>query len=100
MVFSFTENDKHQKLHYTLQSLLEEIHSSFCPRPLQNPPPPPPPPQISSSLMAAGSDSSSSSSSETSLYEDAVKLVKRAGKFEKKEKTEKAKNFTLKLLIN
>ena len=43
--------------------------------------------------MAAGSDSSSSSSSETSLYEDAVKLVKRAGKFEKKEKTEKAKKL-------
>ena len=48
---------------------------------------------ISSSLMAAGSDSSSSSSNETSLYEDAVKLVKRAGKFEKKEKTEKAKTL-------
>ena len=48
---------------------------------------------ISSSLMAAGSDSSSSSSSETSLYEDAVKLVKRAGKFEKKEKTKKAKKL-------
>ena len=48
---------------------------------------------ISSSLMAAGSDNSSSSSSETSLYEDAVKLVKRAGKFEKKEKTEKAKKL-------
>tara|TARA_B100000886_G_scaffold339020_1_gene303276 strand:+ start:758 stop:1246 length:489 start_codon:yes stop_codon:yes gene_type:complete len=48
---------------------------------------------ISSSLMAAGSDSSSSSSSKTSLYEDAVKLVKRAGKFEKKEKTEKAKKL-------
>ena len=43
--------------------------------------------------MAAGSDSSSSSSNETSLYEDAVKLVKRAGKFEKKEKTEKAKKL-------
>ena len=48
---------------------------------------------INSSLMAAGSDSSSSSSSETSLYEDAVKLVKRASKFEKKEKTEKAKKL-------
>ena len=48
---------------------------------------------ISTSLMAAGSDSSSSSSSETSLYEDAVKLVKRAGKFEKKEKTAKAKKL-------
>ena len=48
---------------------------------------------LSTSLYAAGSDSSSSSSSETSLYEDAVKLVKRAGKLEKKEKTEKAKKL-------
>ena len=48
---------------------------------------------LSTSLFAAGSDSSSSSSSETSLYEDAVKLVKRAGKLEKKEKTEKAKKL-------
>ena len=49
--------------------------------------------------MAAGSDSSSSSSSSSgdtskvSLYEDAVKLVKRAGKLEKKEKPEKAKKL-------
>ena len=45
--------------------------------------------------MAAGSDSSNGSSSlkEESLYEDAVKLVKRAGKFEKKEKTDKAKKL-------
>ena len=44
--------------------------------------------------MAAGSDSSSSSSSkEESLYEDAVKLVKRAGKLEKKEKSDKAKKL-------
>ena len=52
---------------------------------------------LSSSLMAAGSDSSSGSSSssskEESLYEDAVKLVKRAGKLEKKEKTDKAKKL-------
>ena len=43
--------------------------------------------------MAAGSDSSSGSSSSMneSLYEDAVKLVKRAGKLEKKDKTDKAK---------
>ena len=42
---------------------------------------------LSSSLMAAGSDSSSGSSSDKeSLYEDAVKLVKRAGKLEKKDK--------------
>ena len=41
---------------------------------------------FSSTLMAAGSDSSSGSSSSMgdSLYEDAVKLVKRAGKLEKK----------------
>ena len=45
--------------------------------------------------MAAGSDSSSgsSSSSEESLYEDAVKLVKRAGKLEKKDKIDKAKKL-------
>ena len=48
---------------------------------------------LSTSLFAAASDSSSSSSSETSLYEDAVKLVKRACKLEKKEKTEKAKKL-------
>ena len=53
---------------------------------------------LSPSLMAAGSDSSSSSSSgsensKESLYDDAVKLVKRAGKLEKKDKTEKAKKL-------
>ena len=54
---------------------------------------------LSTSLMAAGSDSSGSSSSsssssiEESLYEDAVKLVKRAGKLEKKDKTDKAKKL-------
>ena len=49
---------------------------------------------LSSSLMAAGSDSSSGSSSDKeSLYEDAVKLVKRAGKQEKKEKIDKAKKL-------
>ena len=42
--------------------------------------------------MAAGSDSSSESSKE-SLYEDAVKLVKRAGKLEKKDKSDKAKKL-------
>jgi len=42
--------------------------------------------------MAAGSDSSGDSSKD-SLYEDAVKLVKRAGKLEKKEKSEKAKKL-------
>ena len=48
---------------------------------------------LSTSLMAAGSDSSSSSSNETSLYDEAVKLVKRAGRLEKKEKTDKAKKL-------
>ena len=43
--------------------------------------------------FAAGSDSSSDSSSETSLYDEAVKLVKRAGKLEKKDKVEKAKKL-------
>ena len=47
---------------------------------------------LSTGLFAAGSDSSSSSN-ETSLYEDAVKLVKRAGKLEKKEKVVKAKKL-------
>ena len=46
---------------------------------------------LSTSLMAAGSDSSSDS--EESMYEDGVKLIKRAGKLEKKEKTEKAKKL-------
>ena len=46
---------------------------------------------LSTSLMAAGSDSSSDSNE--SIYEDGVKLVKRAGKLEKKEKTDKAKNL-------
>ena len=49
---------------------------------------------LSTSLMAAGSDSSSdSSSNEESLYKDAVKLVKRAGKLEKKDKIDKAKKL-------
>ena len=50
---------------------------------------------LSSTLMAAGSDSSSGSSSSmgNTLYEDAVKLVKRAGKLEKKDKTDKAKKL-------
>ena len=50
---------------------------------------------LTSSLMAAGSDSSSGSSSSKAetLYEDAVKLVNRAGKLEKKDKTDKAKKL-------
>ena len=46
---------------------------------------------LSTSLMAAGSDSSSDSNE--SMYEDGVKLVKRAGKLEKKEKTDTAKKL-------
>ena len=54
---------------------------------------------LSTSLIAAGSDSSSSGSSggsdysKESLYDDAVKLVKRAGKLEKKAKPDKAKKL-------
>ena len=50
---------------------------------------------LNSTLMAAGSDSSSGSSSsmDNTLYEDAVKLVKKAGKLEKKDKTDKAKKL-------
>lgn len=47
---------------------------------------------LSTGLMAAGSDSSSDTSKD-SLYDDAVKLVKRAGKLEKKEKLDKAKKL-------
>tara|TARA_A100001015_G_scaffold32807_1_gene36388 strand:- start:828 stop:1319 length:492 start_codon:yes stop_codon:yes gene_type:complete len=49
---------------------------------------------FSINVIAAGSDSSSGGdSSKKSLYADAVKLVKRAGKLEKKDKTEKAKKL-------
>ena len=47
---------------------------------------------LNNNTFAAGSDSSSESS-ETSLYEQAVKLVKRAGNLEKKDKGEKAKKI-------
>ena len=43
--------------------------------------------------FGAGNDSSSDTSSETSLYDEAVKLVKRAGKLEKKDKGERAKKL-------
>ena len=46
---------------------------------------------ISTQLFAAGDDSSSSS--ETSLYNDAVSFIKRAGKLEKKDKPDKAKKL-------
>ena len=48
---------------------------------------------FNSQVFGAGSDSSSSDSSETSLYDQAVKLVKRAGKLEKKDKADKAKKI-------
>ena len=54
---------------------------------------------LSTSLMAAGSDSGSDTSKD-SLYDDAVKLVKRAGKLEKKEKLDKLRVFTHKLSLN
>ena len=47
---------------------------------------------LNSQVFAAGSDSSSDTS-ETSLYDQAVKLVKRAGKLEKKDKGERAKKL-------
>tara|TARA_B100000242_G_C42947126_1_gene439215 strand:- start:419 stop:901 length:483 start_codon:yes stop_codon:yes gene_type:complete len=46
---------------------------------------------ISTQLFAAGNDSSSSS--ETSLYDDAVSFIKRAGKLENKNKPDKAKKL-------
>ena len=56
---------------------------------------------FSSTSFAAGSDSSGSSGSgsdagKISLYDEAVSLVKRAGRFEKKEKKDKAKKLYLK----
>ena len=53
---------------------------------------------ISTQLFAAGDDSSSSS--ETSLYNDAVSFIKRAGKLEKKINLIKQKNFTVLPLKN
>ena len=47
---------------------------------------------LNNQLLAAGSDSSSDIS-ENSLYDQAVKLVKSAGKLEKKDKKEKAKKL-------
>ena len=44
--------------------------------------------------MAAGSDSSSGNlSNKETLYQEAIKLVKRAGKLEKKDKSDKAKKL-------
>ena len=47
---------------------------------------------LNTHVFGAGSDSSSDTS-ETALYDQAIKLVKRAGKLEKKEKVEKAKKL-------
>ena len=47
---------------------------------------------LSTTLMAAGGDSGGDSP-KASLYDDAVKLVKRAGKLEKKEKLDKAQKL-------
>ena len=47
---------------------------------------------ITTNAFAAGSDNSSSSS-EQSLYDEGIKLVKRAGKLETKDKLEKAKKL-------
>ncbi|MDC0619034.1 tetratricopeptide repeat protein [Pelagibacteraceae bacterium] len=47
---------------------------------------------LNNQVSAAGSDSSSDTS-ESTLYDQAVKLVKSAGKLEKKEKGEKAKKL-------
>jgi tetratricopeptide (TPR) repeat protein len=49
---------------------------------------------LNNQLFAAGSDSSSDTS-KTELYDQAVKLVKRAGKLEKKDKGEKANKLYL-----
>ena len=46
---------------------------------------------ISSTLLAAGGDGGGSS--DASLYDEAVKLVKRAGKLERKDKLDKAKKL-------
>ena len=47
---------------------------------------------LSVNVFAAGSDGGSSSS-ETSMYDEGVKIVKRAGKLEKKDKADKAKKL-------
>ena len=48
---------------------------------------------LNNQAYSAGSDSSSNDSSATSLYDQAVKLVKRAGNLEKKDKVKKAKKL-------
>ena len=46
---------------------------------------------LSINVFAAGSDNGGSS--ETSMYDEGIKLVKRAGKLEKKDKSDKAKKI-------
>jgi len=48
---------------------------------------------LNNNVFGAGSDDSSSNAPEISLYNQAVKLVKRAGILEKKDKPEKAKKL-------
>ena len=59
---------------------------------------------ISTNLIAAGGDggggSGGNGDTKEALYDDAVKLVKRAGKLEKKRRPKELKNFILKHLKN
>ena len=48
---------------------------------------------LSLNAFAAGGDGGGSSSSEASMYDEGIKLVKRAGKLEKKDKANKAKKL-------
>ena len=48
---------------------------------------------MSQLVYAAGSDDSGSDNNKADFYNDAKKLVKRAGKLEKKEKIDKAKKL-------
>ena len=53
---------------------------------------------LSLNVFAAGSDGGGSS--DASMYDEGIKLVKRAGKLEKKDKSDKAKKYIPKLLKN
>ena len=48
---------------------------------------------LSLNAFAAGGDGGGSSSSKASMYDEGIKLVKRAGKLEKKDKADKAKKL-------
>jgi len=54
---------------------------------------------INNLVLAAGGDSGSSST-KVSMYDEAVKLIKRAGKLEKKIRQIKQLSFIKKLLLN